>query len=301
MDFRKYQAEALKTDQIPTNSGNGIIVPLLGLVGEAGTLLTEYKKYLRDGDAHKLFKEGVAEELGDLLWYVANVASKFELDLEEIAEGNLKKCRDRWGWRDSEQTGVKTTGYIFDTDFPKYECLPRRFAVDITEVSKDNSVKMKAFVNGQQIGNDLTDNSYANDGYRFHDVFHLAYAGVLGWSPVTRQLLGGCKRKSNPKVDEVEDGGRAKAIEEGISALVFSYAKNHAFLGGVSAIDYHLLRTIKEMTSQLEVAQCSLRDWEKAILMGYEIWRQVDKNRGGIVVVDLDARSLTYQASYSSP
>jgi NTP pyrophosphatase (non-canonical NTP hydrolase) len=296
MDFRKYQEKALKSDRIPSNSGNGIIIPLLGLVGEAGTLLTEYKKYLRDGDAHKLFKEGVAEELGDLLWYVANVASKFELDLEEIAEGNLKKCRDRWGWRDSEQIGVKTTGYIFDTDFPQHECLPRRFAVEITEVSKDNSVKMKAFVNGQQIGNDLTDNSYANDGYRFHDVFHLAYAGVLGWSPVTRALIGGYKRKSSSKVDEVEDGGRATAIEEGISALVFSYAKDHNFLDGISTIDYQLLKTIKNMTSHLEVSRCSLGDWEKAILMGYQAWCQVNKNRGGTVSIDLDERSIIYQS-----
>jgi len=292
MDFRKYQEQALKSDQIPTKSGNGIIVPLLGLVGEAGTLLTEYKKYLRDGDAHKLFKDGIAEELGDLLWYVANVASKFDLDLEEIAEGNLKKCRARWRWRDSQQAGFKMTGHIFDRNFPQHERLPRKFAVEITEVSEDSLVKMKAFVNGQQIGNDLTDNSYTNDGYRFHDVFHLAYAGVLGWSPVTRQLLGGCKRKSNPKVDEVEDGGRAKVIEEGISALVFSYAKDHNFLEGVSAIDYQLLKTIKNMTSHLEVAQCSLGDWEKAILMGYQVWRQVENNQGGTVVVDLDARSI---------
>jgi NTP pyrophosphatase (non-canonical NTP hydrolase) len=294
MEFRRYQEQALKSDRIPTNSGNGIIVPLLGLVGEAGSLLTEYKKYLRDGDAHKLFKEGIAEELGDLLWYVANVASKFELDLGEIAESNLQKCHDRWGWRDSEHADINAIGYIFDRDFPKHECLPRQFAVEITELSHDNSVKMQAFVNEKQIGNNLTDNSYANDGYRFHDVFHLAYAGVLGWSPVTRQLLG-CKRKSNPKVDEVEDGGRAKAIEEGISALVFSYAKDHNYLEGISALDYQLLKTIKNMTSHLEVDRCSLGDWEKAILMGYDVWRQVEKNRGGAVIVDLDIRSITYQ------
>jgi NTP pyrophosphatase (non-canonical NTP hydrolase) len=187
MEFRRYQEQALKTDQIPDE--NKIIIPLLGLIGEAGTLLAEYKKFLRDGDAHKLFKEGIAEELGDLLWYIANVASKFELDLEEIAEGNLKKCSDRWGWRESVQTGVKATGYMFDGEFPEHERLPRKFAVEITELSQDNSVKMQAFVNGQQIGNNLTDNSYANDGYRFHDVFHLAYAGVLGWSISTHFQL----------------------------------------------------------------------------------------------------------------
>ncbi len=292
MDFREYQQQAQKTDQVTIKRGDGIIIPLLGLVGEAGSLLTEYKKYLRDGDGHKLFSKGVAEELGDLLWYVANVASKFDLDLEEIAKDNLKKCDDRWGKKRSVQTD---TGYTFDSNFPEHERLPRQFAVEITEVKQDGSVIMKAFINGQQIGNPLTDNSYSKDGYRFHDVFHFTYAAVLGWSPVTRSNLK-CKRKSDPLIDEVEDGGRAIAIEEGISALVFSYAKDHKLLDGISTVDYQLLKTIKNMTSHLEVTRCSLGDWEKAILMGYEVWRQVDKNRGGTVDVDLDARSITYQA-----
>jgi hypothetical protein len=75
---------------------------------------------------------------------------------------------------------------------------------------------------------------------------------------------------------------------------VFSYAKDHNFLEGVAALDYQLLKTIKNMSSHLEVARCSLGDWEKAILAGYEVWRQVEKNRGGTVVVDIDARSITY-------
>ncbi|MEB3179288.1 MAG: nucleoside triphosphate pyrophosphohydrolase family protein [Nostocaceae cyanobacterium] len=295
MDFSYYQQQALITDQVPGKEGNSIIVPLLGLVGEAGSLLSEYKKYLRDGDAHKLFKEGVAEELGDLLWYIANVASKFDLDLQEIAEGNLKKCLDRWGDIGSVQTDVKTRGYLFDSNFPENEQFPRQFQVEITEVNKDNSVKMRAFITGQKIGADLTDNSYSSDGYRFHDVFHLSYVAVLGWSPVIRKLIGR-KRKSNPVIDEVEDGGRAIAIDEGISALVFSYAKNHDFLDGVPAIDYNLLKTIKNMTSHLEVRDCSLADWQDAILMGYKVWRQVEKNSGGTVIVDMDTRSLNYKA-----
>lgn len=293
MDFREYQEQALKTDRVPTKSGDGIIVPLLGLVGEAGSLLTEYKKHLRDGDAHKLFKDAIAEELGDLLWYVANVASKFDLDLEKIAKGNIEKCRARWGWRDSVQTGLSATGYIFDREFPENECLPRQFIVEITEFNQDNSVKMRAFIDGQQIGNDLSDNSYSSDGYRFHDIFHLSYVAVLGWSPVIRSNLK-LKRKSNPRIDEVEDGGRAIAIEEGVSALVFSYAKDHNFLEGVAALDYQLLKTIKNMSSHLEVARCSLGDWEKAILAGYEVWRKVEKYRGGTVVVDSDSHSITY-------
>lgn len=44
-----------------------------------------------------------------------------------------------------------------------------------------------------------------------------------------------------------------------------------------------------------EVSQCSLGEWEKAILIGYEVWRQVEKNKGGTVVVNIDNQSLTYQ------
>jgi len=55
-----------------------------GLAGEAGQVLSEYKKYLRDGDSHILFKERFAEELGDLLWYLANTATKFDLLLPAL-------------------------------------------------------------------------------------------------------------------------------------------------------------------------------------------------------------------------
>ena len=100
------------------------------------------------------------------------------------------------------------------------------------------------------------------------------------------------KRKSRPEVDEVEDGGRAAAIEEGISALVFSYAESHARLDGVVSLDYDLLRTIKGMTRDQEVAACTPRDWERAILACYQVWRQLEASGGGCLASDLDARSL---------
>jgi NTP pyrophosphatase (non-canonical NTP hydrolase) len=299
MNFSEYQIQAMSTDQIPATEGTELIVPLLGLVGEAGSLITEYKKYLRDGDAHKLFKESVIEELGDMLWYLSNFASKFNLDLEEIAENNLRKCHSRWDWRDLEKSSSKTTNYIFDQNFPEHERLPRKLEIEITELQKDDSVIMRAFIDKQKVGDDLTDNAILNDGYRFHDIFHVSYMAVLGWSPVTRSLLKR-KRKSNPIIDEVEDGGRATAIEEGISALVFTYAKNHAFLEGISAIDYQLLKTVKNMTSHLEVSKCSLGEWEKAILMGYSVWRCVEKNRGGTVIIDIDASSISYKQNNDS-
>ncbi|MEM1169236.1 MAG: nucleoside triphosphate pyrophosphohydrolase family protein [Cyanobacteria bacterium P01_H01_bin.35] len=268
MNFSEYQSQALKTSQIPASTDDDVIVPLLGLAGETGELLTEYKKYLRDGEAHKLFTERIQEELGDLLWYIADVASKFDLDLGKIAQTNLQKSQDRWGAGETTNDNYANSENYFDRNFPENERLPRQFTVEVTEFSQRDSVKMKAFVDGKQIGNDLTDNSYVSDGYRFHDIFHFSYAAILGWSPVTRSNLGR-KRKSDSLIDEVEDGGRAIAIEEGISALVFSYAKNHTFMEGISTIDYQLLKTIKNMTIHLEVSKKSLGDWEKAIIMGY--------------------------------
>ena len=115
----------------------------------------------------------------------------------------------------------------------------------------------------------ITDNAYCPDGYRFHDVFHFAYASVLGWSPITRALLQR-KRRSRPLLNEVEDGGRAAVIEEGVVALAFEYARRHHFLDGVAALDSQLLRTIKDMTAHLEVRRCTTGDWEQAILQGFE-------------------------------
>lgn len=293
MNFKDYQKKALDTDQAPSGKYReetiDTIVPILGLAGEAGELLSEYKKHLRDGDAHKLFKERVKEELGDMLWYVANLATKFELDLNDVAVTNLDKVKERW-----QQKRRKSGSNYFDRGFPPKEQLPRKFEITIEEVLEDDSPKVRCFFEGRQVGDNLTDNSHYPDGYRFHDVFHFAYAAFLGWSPVTRSVLRR-KRKSNPKVDEVEDGGRAIAIEEGVSALVFSYAEAHDYLKKINELDYSLLKTIDYLTSRLEVNVCSTGDWERAILVGYDVWRQVCDNNGGKVIGDLDNQTLVFE------
>lgn len=282
LDF--YQQEALRTDQTGRD-GNGVVVPMLGLAGEAGQLLSEYKKLLRDGNTHVCFKDRVREELGDLLWYIANVASKFDLRLGEVAEANLAKVRARWAHA--------TVPPSFDAPVPEHERLPRSFCVTLTSMEREGRQHVRASIGAAGFGDVLTDNAYSPDGYRFHDVFHLAYAAVLRWSPITRALLRR-KRKSKPELDEVEDGGRAAAIEEGITALVFEYARRHQMLRGVKALDYELLRTVKRMTSHLEVKHCTTGEWERAILQGFAVWRSVVKNGGGRVAVDLDARRIWY-------
>lgn len=288
MQLNEYQSRARSTRQKPAMENADLMVPLLGLAGEVGELLNEYKKYLRDGDAHQRFDDRVAEELGDLLWYLADTASKFGLELEAIAARNLEKTAARWGG---------ASGYmkprVFDSAFPDAERIPRKFVADFRQlVGADKSRRIRVFVNGKQMGQELTDNAYQDDGYRFHDVFHLACAAVLGWSPVTRRNLG-CKRRSKPLIDEVEDGGRAIVTEEGVSAYVFAYAKDHDAMK-VKYIDYDLLKSIRVATAQFEVGVCTTGEWERAILLGYEVWREVEVNQGGKVRVDLDRRLIEY-------
>lgn len=287
MELNEYQTAALTTRQRPVKTvERDPIVSLLGLAGEAGQLLSEYKKYLRDGDAYKLFGERVREELGDMLWYIASVADEFDLSLEAVAASNLDKCRERFG--DVAPSRLSS----FDEGFPEHERLPRKMQIVLLSVEDGGTTKLRLLrEDGLSLGNDLTDNAYEEDGYRFHDVFHMACMASLGWSPVLRKLLN-CKRRSDNKVNEVEDGGRAAVIEEGISALVFSYATDHSHLDGVTKIDYELLRTIKGMTRHLEVRARSARDWEHTILSTYRIWREVTRRRSGILALDLDRRTI---------
>lgn len=286
MTLDEYQRLAIETDRVPKSekgsAQDSIIVPLLGLAGEAGELLSEYKKQLRDGASHTLHRERVQEELGDVLWYLTNLASKYGISLESIAQANLRKTRDRW------IVGVQLplSGDVLPT-----ETFPPVFDAQLIEEKGDRGVTSRLMLEGQQIGATLTDNSYDPDGYRFHDVFHLTFAAMLGWSPVIRSLLKR-KRRSNPKLDEVEDGGRAVVIEEGVAALVFAYARNHSWLEGVTELDYDLLRTIQSMTAHLEARNRSTAEWEATILKAYELWRSIVRNGGGRLHIDTLAGTI---------
>lgn len=182
---------------------------------------------------------------------------------------------------------------FFDDDFPLEEQFPRQFDVNFREISDG---KVIITVNNDKVGNLLTDNSYQDDGYRFHDIFHLSYAAVLGWSPCVRKMLNK-KRKSNSKVDEVEDGARAIITEEAISLLVFNHAKMNNFFTDVNSVDLFLLKTIVQLSANFESKGCSLLQWEKAILKGYSVFRSLIQNKGGLVRVDLLNQDLFYSSN----
>ena len=95
--FNDYQKEAKKLDIYPRNK-EGILAHTLGLGNEAGEVLGKLKKCIRDLESdfnHPILKEDIKKELGDTLWYLANVAEDFGITLEEIASYNIYKLLDR--------------------------------------------------------------------------------------------------------------------------------------------------------------------------------------------------------------
>ena len=96
MDFNEYQTKSRLTAQFPT-IGHSVIYPTLGLVNEAGEVAGKIKKVFRDkgGDINDETKSALKAGLGDVLWYLAQVATELDINLNEIAEYNIDKLMDR--------------------------------------------------------------------------------------------------------------------------------------------------------------------------------------------------------------
>ena len=290
MELSDYQQRAGETDIL---TGDNELLPLLGLAGEVGQLIAEYKKRQRDEIGYRAFRDEVHEELGDILWYAAALARHNGFDLDEIARENLRKTRGLF--RPPEHLAPHD---LFDKDAPAEQRLPTRLTVTLVETEEttdrgETFQRVRMYQGTQPVGDPLDDNSEHDDAYRYHDVFHLAHMAVLGWSPVMRALLRR-KRSGMPTVDRVQDGGRAIAIEEGLTAYVFTMAAQNSFFASLAHVPPSVLKTCAKMTAHLEVAARSTADWHAAILAGYTAFRNVTGNRGGVLTADLERRTLSY-------
>jgi NTP pyrophosphatase (non-canonical NTP hydrolase) len=372
-----YQAQALKADMSPEPS---LAFPLLGLFGEAGSLLSVVKKKQRDRAAYLGYAPHVVEELGDVLWYFTVVAARGGLALSEIANNINRDFSDRnahggmnlrfrslqskraavknkptrkfehtlldlagevgtilseyqagrlHGNQDvlrgrlvavmrtlvkaADEAGVtletaaeENLTKIFDRWPPKRiypppldmkalkaEQLPRKLTIDIFERKVRGEVYVFQQCNGISVGDRLTDNATEPDDYRFHDVFHYAYCAVLTWSPVVRALLR-LKRKSEPLIDEAQDGARAILIEEGIASWIFGQAKRLDFFAGMKPADlsFDILKTVRQFVAGYEPDRCPLWLWEEAILQGFEAFRFLQKKRRARLRIDMARRRL---------
>ncbi len=246
----------------------------------------ELNKNIKDRDSKKV--------LGEIIWHISAIATLYGVKLSEIIEINEKKINYR------RPTGPVTP--LHDEAFE--EQFPRKFEISFLTIDSGIS---RMYLNGKRLGDDLTDNSYEDDGYRFHDVMHLANAAILGWSPVLRKLMGK-KRKSNRGVDEVEDGARAIIVEEAIVKAIHSEGVRVAkqinpkmepkpvrLFENKKQITFKFLKFIREFVDKLEVEKNQAWEWEKAILQGYKIFYELCVREQGTVVVDLEKRALDFR------
>jgi NTP pyrophosphatase (non-canonical NTP hydrolase) len=288
---------------------------MLGLASETGSILNVYKKYLRDGIDLAANREFLRGELGDLLWYTAAVATACGLDLEDIAQENLVRTRDRY----PRQRGGSGWGELpaFDAGYPDRERFPRRLVISVTErplasgrraaaltlVSAEPNAfpdgpvtgggKQHGFQVGAALGDLLTDNSRRTDAYRFHDAIHLGFMAVLGWSPTIRSLLR-LKRKSSPDADECEDGARAIFAEEGLAAVLSRLAPGRTGFLNTASIDGNVIEVARAAATGLEAEALPGWLWQAAIHQGFRAMSLLGQNDGGYLVADLDARELAY-------
>ncbi len=96
MEFSDYQRLSRRTAVYPRAAGP-LTYPVLGLTGEAGEVAEHAKKMIRDdgGELTDERREAMGKELGDVLWYLAQLATELDLDLDDIAQGNLDKLLSR--------------------------------------------------------------------------------------------------------------------------------------------------------------------------------------------------------------
>lgn len=292
MTIQEYQQQAASTVQgYNSKDQQNFFLGYLGLAGEAGSVLTTLKKLIRDGDGFGSFEDKLKEELGDVLWYVAAIASHYELSLEEIAANNLLKVKDRF--EEFDLLAIPR----FDEDYP--EKFPDNFIVHFIEEPGEHFLTVRMLLEKEDsdiitsLGDALTDNAKVANDYRYHDVFHLGYIAFLGWSPVLRHLMA-LKRKSDPIKLDHEDRGRAQVAEEAITLIVYNYAKGNRMLKASDRIDTEFLNTIKQLVIDLEVSDVSSYQWEKTIIESYKVFHLLVENQGGRVLVSPKNRQLTF-------
>ncbi|HVN14552.1 MAG TPA: nucleoside triphosphate pyrophosphohydrolase family protein [Anaerolineales bacterium] len=96
MNLNEYQTKSRATAKYPA-IGHPVIYPTLGLTNEAGEVSGKIKKVFRDKDGQisPETREALKAELGDVLWYLAQICTELDLTLDEVAEYNLAKLLDR--------------------------------------------------------------------------------------------------------------------------------------------------------------------------------------------------------------
>lgn len=96
MTFDEYQKLSRLTAIYP-DIGNNFVYPTLGLAGESGEVAEKVKKVIRDnnGVIDEERKKDIIKELGDVLWYLSQIASELSINFDDVASLNIEKLKSR--------------------------------------------------------------------------------------------------------------------------------------------------------------------------------------------------------------
>lgn len=282
--FSGYQDIVVQSSRL--KSRDALLPFIIRIWSHSSDLLTQ-----AENTKHQEFNEATNKDManifGNIMWHISNIAHMYNIEMNDVAAYNIDKVQSRW-------PGLgKVSTPLFDDKLPSLQQFPREFTIHF--IPRDRST-VQIVINDVVIGDPLTDNSSEIDGYRYHDVFHLACIAVLGWSPVFRAIMKR-KRKIDPKIDQEQDGARARIVEEAIWKIVHSYAQETSkkyLLAKETVISFDLLKEIKMLTRGLEVEACKFWEWEVAILEGFKAFNLLRDNHGGSIAVNMKKRTISY-------
>lgn len=207
------------------------------------------------------------------------------LNIADIAQTNLNKIRDYFGppdWNTLPELDQS----------PLDERIPQHLEVKFI---KRSSGKTHIMISDVFVGDPLDDNNSDLDYYRLHDVFHLANAFVLGWSPVIRALLKR-KRKSNPTIDSTEDSGRAIVSEEAIVSYIFAQAKRYQWFANRDRIPLDILKIVRVLSTGYEGEKVPLWAWSNCFLQGFRAFLSLKECDGtGTLICNGTDRKITFR------
>ena len=299
MEISEFQRQADATDVSSKAPWVGFIQNSFGLSQKVGDISGAIKLRLRDKGAYSAasFRSDMERYLGEALWYLSAVATHYNADLEKLAIVNLEANRARWEIHRDPQGrlfhGRASASYLPEEQWP--EKVQLHFA-DTSGPSEHSWLSVTLItVDGEPFGDPIDDNTPREDGYRFHDILHFAFAAYLDWSPVVRKLIRN-KRKSSKEDDKFEDGARARDTEEAVSNLIHKKASSNNCFLHAKRLDTDFLNDIQVQVRDLEVRDRTAHEWEQCILATYSVYRQLLEHKGGSVDVDFKEAKLSFAA-----
>jgi NTP pyrophosphatase (non-canonical NTP hydrolase) len=296
MDLDDYQAEAKKTETLPVtlSADDRLHFFIHGLVDEVGQLASLQKKCMRNDIDLSAQKPEFVSRLGDVLWYVASLASQLDIRLSDVAQGNLAFLQGRWG---SHGDGLFSPRREFLSEEGERFPDSLEFNFEREQVGPLTMMRL-TLPDGTQVGDMVDDNEYEEDFYRFHDVVHIGLLACFRWSPVFRKLLK-LKRKSDLDTDRVEDGAKALDTEEAMNRLIWLYFEQNNFLEGATNVDTWFLKLLRLFSREREIGWVSGKQWQDFMLLTAAVIREMiaasKQGKGGRLLADLNGGTLTFK------